>query len=252
MVSDHEVALLIGRRPVAGNVWIVLLLFACASLATGCHQQSSSEKTATSESLVPAESAGRLLTTYAFDCEGDYVVAHFPDEPGEGGTEEMVLFLPDKTLLLSHVPSGSGAKYSNGSVTFWMKGYDEALLEIADCTTKHCDGDRKKSLVEDAKLRGVDFRALGNEPGWVLEIGPDAIVFEYDYGAKRTRFPLPVPQVDTAKRRTVYAVRAEAHDLSIVLEGKECHDSMSGDGFEVTVTVTLDGREFRGCGHALH
>jgi uncharacterized membrane protein len=30
-----------------------------------------------------------------------------------------------------------------------------------------------------------------------------------------------------------------------------CLDSMTGDAFETTVEVTLDGRTFRGCGDAL-
>ncbi len=33
-----------------------------------------------------------------------------------------------------------------------------------------CTYDRRASIWEHAKLSGVDFRAVGNEPGWVLEV----------------------------------------------------------------------------------
>ena len=38
----------------------------------------------------------------------------------------------------------------------------------------------------------------------------------------------------------------------VLLQALPCFDTMSGDGFETTVTVKLDGREFHGCGRALH
>ena len=41
-------------------------------------------------------------------------------------------------------------------------------------------------------------------------------------------------------------------DLVIVLEGQTCRDTMSGEEFETTVTVVLDGNKYRGCGRALH
>ena len=39
------------------------------------------------------------------------------------------LFLPNQNLSLPLVPSGSGAKYSEGIIVFWSKR-DESLLEI--------------------------------------------------------------------------------------------------------------------------
>ncbi len=38
------------------------------------------------------------------------------------------------------------------------------------------------------------------------------------------------------------------HDLVLVLEGQTCRDTMSGEEFETTVTVVLDGKEHRGAG----
>mgnify|MGYP003566012029 CR=1 FL=1 len=57
---------------------------------------------------------------------------------------------------------------------------------------------------------------------------------------------------DQETRTTTYAVKGADHELAIVLEGRHCQDSMSGEMFETKVTVVLDGEEFRGCGRPLH
>ena len=42
------------------------------------------------------------------------------------------------------------------------------------------------------------------------------------------------------------------HDMTLLIEGQSCHDTMSGELFDTTVTVILDGKTYRGCGKALH
>ena len=114
-------------------------------------------------------------------------------------------------------------------------------------------GPPARAVWEDAKLRGVDFRALGNEPGWYVEIDDGArITLVTDYGETRVETPAPVPDVGPRASRTTYAVQTEAHDLIITIEGRACQDNMSGEAFPSTVVVTLDGRRYQGCGRALH
>ena len=48
--------------------------------------------------------------------------------------------------------------------------------------------------------------------------------------------------------RTVFQIDA---DSSVLIEGKPCVDSMSGESFQTTVTVTFDGKIYAGCGRAL-
>ena len=43
--------------------------------------------------------------------------------------ERALLFLPGRSLTLAAVPSASGAKYADGSTTFWSKGV-EAMLTL--------------------------------------------------------------------------------------------------------------------------
>lgn len=44
------------------------------------------------------------------------------------------------------------------------------MLEVGKKRHVHCKNNRAEAIWEDAKLRGVDFRAVGNEPGWHLEL----------------------------------------------------------------------------------
>lgn len=63
---------------------------------------------------------------------GTRVVAYDCDDLAfrvEVAKERALLFLPGRSVPLAHVASGSGAKYSDGNVTFWSKG-DEASLTV--------------------------------------------------------------------------------------------------------------------------
>jgi len=161
------------------------------------------------------------------------------------------LFLPGQTLSLPRATSGSGARYANRQISFWSKG-DSALLDIPGDKTFDCSVNHKRSIWEDAKLRGIDFRAVGNEPGWMLEMDREWIVLETDYGTKHFRFPATPPTSAPQNRRSRFQTTAEEHDLEVLLEAKECRDSMSGERFETSVQVELDGEVLLGCGRALH
>jgi uncharacterized membrane protein len=105
---------------------------------------------------------------------------------------------------------------------------------------------------EAARLRGASFRAVGNEPGWSVEIqSGERIVFETDYGQTRVATPLPAPRIESDPERTSYHARSKAHELTLVIEPGPCQDDMSGERFELRASVVLDGREHRGCGRAL-
>lgn len=56
------------------------------------------------------------------------------------GNDKVQILLAGRTLILPHVVSGSGARYSDGSNTFWSKG-NEALLEINGVSYKGCKTD---------------------------------------------------------------------------------------------------------------
>jgi hypothetical protein len=100
--------------------------------------------------------------------------------------------------------------------------------------------------------RDDDYRAVGQEPGWQLAIeGSRQIRFIYDYGADTALTPVPAAARDSATGALTYHATTEAHDLRVVLTPSPCTDAMSGQPYETTVTVALDGRTYHGCGGPL-
>ena len=109
------------------------------------------------------------------------------------------------------------------------------------------------AIWEHAKLNGVEFRAMGNEPGWYLEIrNQDTILFVGDYGNSRYEFATPEPLINQQKHTTIYQTAAGGKSMTITLEGRQCQDTMSGESFATTVRVALDHQHYQGCGRALH
>ena len=100
--------------------------------------------------------------------------------------------------------------------------------------------------------RDRDFRAVGQEPGWQLEIRVGSEMrFTYDYGKGSAVTPAARVQLDSRTgTRTFHAV-SEANDLRAEIVPVGCQDSMSGKPYPATVTVTLNDRSFRGCGESL-
>lgn len=104
---------------------------------------------------------------------------------------------------------------------------------------------------EQARLSGVEFRAIGQEPGWNLDIDQGReIRYVGDYGNTRVTVPTPEPDIDSAGT-IVYHAQTAAHDLRVVIRETPCQDTMSGEEFTHSVTVMVGGREVQGCGRVL-
>jgi uncharacterized membrane protein len=103
------------------------------------------------------------------------------------------------------------------------------------------------SATQVERLDDADFRAIGQEPGWHMDIANgEKILLVTDYGEHHYEFPFTHP--DSTTGRKSYEVRASGHHLIAVVEEKPCNDSMSGRAFVATVSVTIDGKEYTGCG----
>jgi putative lipoprotein len=151
--------------------------------------------------------------------------------------------MPERALTLPHVEAASGARYSNGAVTFWNKGR-EASLEMSG--RKQTCRERREPWQEAAD-RGVDFRAIGQEPGWFLEIDNEKqIRFVYDYAEHELVAPVPSPRVKGTS--TVYEATVNAEHLRVAIDESRCSDAMSGEVFPRSVVVTIGARTLRGCG----
>lgn len=103
---------------------------------------------------------------------------------------------------------------------------------------------------EDARSRGIEFRALGNEPGWFLEVDNERWMRLFYANAERM-VSVPVPAAVRPGEAAMLTSDADGHSVRVEIVVRECSDTMSDERFPATVTVTLDGMLLHGCGRWL-
>lgn len=104
---------------------------------------------------------------------------------------------------------------------------------------------------ETARAAGVDFRAVGQEPGWIVDIyTQNRIVALLDYGETLIEFPLTTPTYP-AEGATRFESQANGHTLAITYRRFPCEDAMSGEPYPSTVEIAIDGRTLSGCGRSV-
>lgn len=183
-----------------------------------------------------------LAKTLVYECADYEFIARL-------GPGEMAVWLEDRYMILSRVRSASGVKYEEGDTLFWLKG-NEAMLELDGQRYTGCELAPARAPWEDARRRGVNFRAVGNEPGWYLEIQRGRqILFVGDYGMQRTMLPDPGEQLAGSVR--IYHAVSASNDLRVKIEDTPCTDSMQGDSFPSKVSIQHNGSVYRGCGREL-
>jgi uncharacterized membrane protein len=186
--------------------------------------------------------ANEASATYVFVCpdQTEFVV--------RANSKEAWVFRPNGSLQLPSISATVPGMYSDGNFDLRITG-EQAKFGRSGSQLQDCQNDRHRAIWEKAKLDGADFRAIGNEPPWVLEIQQQSrVVLVTDYGAKRAEMPLPAPIEDRDARTTRWV--AKGFQLEII--ARRCNDIMSSETFESTVIVTWHGRVLRGCGRALH
>ncbi len=105
-------------------------------------------------------------------------------------------------------------------------------------------------LFAEVKEKGVVFRAVGNEPGWVLEITSDKkVLFLTNDGEDKTYFEVTEKFSDHSS--TEYKMRSENNLLYIRIENRRCQNTMVDRVYESTVYINFDGVNMKGCGKAL-
>jgi heat shock protein HslJ/uncharacterized membrane protein len=186
----------------------------------------------------------RPLLAYGFDCPDgrDVVLVHVAD----GAID---LIATGRRHRLPKVRTASGTRYAADGISVWTKGR-EAMLDL-DGRVSTCVENRCRSILEDARARGAEFRATGNEPGWVWELLGDRMVFVGAYGAARVTMPRPPRVAGPVTGEETYSAVADGHRLTVRIVARPCVDSMSGERHASRVEIDLDGRALRGCGDPL-
>ena len=197
----------------------------------------------------PEESPERslnLLPGHVFQDGDTKFTAYF-------GDDTVYLVLPDnRMVILPQVRAASGAKYTDGLTVFWNKG-DQAFIELEGTSYQTYLIEDNLSPWEKAKRSGVDFRAIGQEPGWVLEIrGNETLTFIGDYGEVKLITPLSQAETDPHTGDRVYFGETGVLDIEVVIEESPYTDTMDGEEFPTTVTVHVGEHAYQGGGRYLN
>lgn len=92
-----------------------------------------------------------------------------------------------------------------------------------------------------AAAQAQDYRASGTEPFWSLNIGARTMRFE---AAGRAPVTVPTPKVIHGFAGEIWQTRR----IDVNTNHRPCNDGMSDRTYPDTVTVTVDGRRYQGCG----
>jgi putative lipoprotein len=259
--------------PAAAVLSAALILAATASSLTGC-QRGPGESTAPAGAAKPAPSSSPdvppdaapqrptsaqalpsgdvpppegVLRAYVWDCDGQLRLRMKNLYRENAITLEM----HEGPRKLPQVVSASGAKYSDGSLTFWTKGAT-ATFERQGSAPVNCRESRAESLLADARERGVRYRGSGNEPGWMVEVGPGArLLFVGDYGQQRHEYEAATERAgDQADARSFVAGEG-ADRIEVTVAKQACADDMSGAAFDHRMVVAFGGATYRGCASEL-
>lgn len=219
----------------------IFVLGLCLGCSSGQERSTQKQQASNIPQPLPDFSSINTAEVFVYEC-GDSLefTAHV-------SKDSTWLFLPDTTLKVQPVKAGSGAKYEGNAYLYWSKG-DEAILQKPEGSLLTCKTLPEEKAWRAAKLRGVDFRALGQEPGWNLEITKgEQIRFVGNYGQDTVFMPVSTLKIDN-QERTVFQAETEAHNLTVEIINKPCTDNMSGFPFPASVSVTVDGQTYSGCG----
>lgn len=204
------------------------------------------QRTGAGDAPAPAPSTGRTRWT----CGGVTFDAVFDARAGR-----VDLALPDGALSLPLARSASGARYvDHRGNEFWTSGSRGTLTRASggrgDCVRQDA-APATGSPWEQARARGIAFRAVGNEPGWLAEVGPGgspALHAVLDYG-ERT---VDVASLQPLSGLLGYAGTSRGGNrVRLVLERRACSDGMSDATYPVAATLEVDGQAWRGCGRFL-
>lgn len=216
------------------TIWLIgcLLLVSCSSEPDKTNQPQNSDNK-------QDDSLSKDSVSAEFICAHLLVKADFYGE-------NLTLIIEDKSYQLSQTSSGSGSKFENKSnnIMFWQKG-DSAILEFND-SNSNCQKVTVQRSDRTSDQLKLPFTARGNEPGWLLNINKSQLELITDYGKDTTTSSFASqPLIKIGQ-----SIQLETPDdkLSLLVEDKLCHDSMSGMPYPYTVSIQTKQKILNGCG----
>ena len=104
---------------------------------------------------------------------------------------------------------------------------------------------------EQAKARGIAFRGIGTEPGWLVEVGTGqhpALHAELDYGERK----IDLAHAQALTGASGYAgTTSEGVEVKLDLQREACSDGMSDQTYPVSTKLSVGDKSYAGCGRFL-
>ncbi|MDX1494048.1 MAG: hypothetical protein R3253_08325 [Longimicrobiales bacterium] len=179
-------------------------------------------------------------SSWAYTCsEGLRFIVHFRED-------EAQIDLPSRSLRLPSARRGQAPAYTDGAGSLSVVG-SSATLQVGNEHHGGCAGEKADSPEDAARRLGFDFRGIGQEPGWLVDVDLDReIRWVGSYG--EVRFATGRPETREDGGAVVWQARTSDHAIRVRVRPEPCNDSMSGRPYPLTVRVTVDGSDFSGCG----
>src|SRR5690606_22467122 len=104
---------------------------------------------------------------------------------------------------------------------------------------------------ENLREAQIVYRALGQEPGWMLDIHTTRrALLVLDYGERAIQFDLPYRYIRPSS--AAYEGQGTDEDIAITISDGPCEDSRSGQPFPERVEVRVGERRLSGCGTLIY
>lgn len=105
---------------------------------------------------------------------------------------------------------------------------------------------------KEAKEEGVQFRAVGNEPDWLVEIRNDErIKFVNDTGRLEIKAPVDDLWLGPAGEDKIYYVENDVIQFQVIIMKKGYQDPLNGKKFPYQVRIVFPNKSYVGGGRLL-
>lgn len=181
-----------------------------------------------------------------FQCSDLAVGATFEDNG-----QTVRLSYSGQRLELPGISAASGARYADEAGNqFWSRGQDEATLTLTGQERRECVRSDRPSPWDVAADNGVSFRAVGQEPGWLVELqrsdtddGAASLTAHLDYGQRLLEVSDLESEADSWR-----GTAADGTSVELTVQERDCADAMSGERFRASATLVVGGQQYEGCG----
>lgn len=189
--------------------------------------------------LLPLASAPAQATSENWQCDELAIGNNGLDPSGR-----LQLAFSGRMLRLDN--DGNG--YSDAAGNRFRSEGEQAWLTLAGTPERRCARSERASPWNEAAARGVGFRAVGNEPGWFVEVDmgeAPALRATLDYGERTVQ----VQRAGALSEGTGYRGKTtDGTPVELSIRHDECHDGMSGEQFEASAQLKVGDKQYQGCG----